>query len=305
MQIFLLIFSLFFIIFCGWLFRRLGIATDRWVHYLNLYAYYAALPALVFISFWGINWQESRVYSLVGFNFLLLAAFYGLAWLFLGMLKISSAYKASIFLVLAVGNTIYLGFPILSALFSQVEIKSAGIALATLHLVMGLAVATAVAKLSNQTVEKSYKPFWDLLKNPFVPAMVLGMLAGFFNWQGHLAQSLRDPLSSLGQTASPVALFALGAFLQGKFLRHHLLAASLVSTIKLVAFPAAGFLVVKFFGYSSTEASLTALVFAMPAAASTFVIAEKFNLDKAFVANTILITTLGSFFTLMLASLIF
>jgi predicted permease len=98
----------------------------------------------------------------------------------------------------------------------------------------------------------------------------------------------------LGLTASPVALFALGGFIYGRFLKKDLELVFLISLLKTAILPlfiVAGSLIL----FKADSLKIIVLLSSMPVAATTFVIAEKFNLNKELVGNSILISTIVSF----------
>jgi predicted permease len=52
---------------------------------------------------------------------------------------------------------------------------------------------------------------------------------------------------------------------------------------------------INFYAISAADLRVLILLSSMPVAVTTFVIAERFNLDKALVGNTILVSTILSF----------
>jgi hypothetical protein len=103
----------------------------------------------------------------------------------------------------------------------------------------------------------------------------------------------------LGLTASPVALFTLGGFLYGRFLKENLNLVILASFLKMIAFPVMIFLgsyyLLNFYALPAADLKVLILLSSMPVAVTTFVIAERFNLNRALVGNSILISTIFSF----------
>jgi predicted permease len=104
----------------------------------------------------------------------------------------------------------------------------------------------------------------------------------------------------LAATASPVALFALGSFLHGKFKKQDASLAVWTTAAKLLVFPLAVFLLAKIFNLSAENQSISALISTMPVAVTCFVIAEKYKLNQQLVANAIVLSTAVSIATIPL-----
>lgn len=138
------------------------------------------------------------------------------------------------------------------------------------------------------------KELISFLKNPLVISAAVGVVLSFLKFDEPLILGIRKSIAMLGATASPVALFALGGFLYGKFLKKDLGVVFLISFLKIIAFPLAIIISSGFLTKTNSFQILT-LLSAMPVAVTTFVIAEKFNLHKDLIGNAILVSTIFSF----------
>ncbi len=297
MNIFVIVLPIFLIILLGYALKARGLVEESWVHVLNSFVYYVSLPAIILVSFWEINWSEKSILPAVGFNVLAVLAFAILLALVLSRFKLDGKIKAAIFMAAVVGNTVYMGFPIMQEAFGAENFAHVT-AIATPHLILNLILAIVMIEFWVVKSRKLKTYFYDFIKNPLVLGLLFGVLLSLLQLEGYHVQILKKPLSMLGATASPVALFALGAFIHGKFIQKHFGLTVLVSALKLIVFPLFVLLLTNWFSLSSIGISVSALVAAMPVAVTTFVIAEQYKLDKAFVANAILISTAVSIVTI-------
>jgi len=293
-----IVLPIFALIYIGYYFRRIGLCTEQWVSILNKFVYYVSLPAVIVVSFWNINWQEKEIWSAVGWNVFVYLAFALLIFLILQSLKhLSGKTKASMFMVAMVGNTVYLGFPILShALGSQ--ITPFVIAVGTVHLVLGLILSILAVDFWVVKSRKISLYTDDLVKNPFFLAVVAGILLSLSGLRGSLINIVYKPLELLGATATPLALFALGGFLHGKFLKHHFNRSLFWAGVKILVFPIFFWLVLALLSVDKSIVSVAVLTGTMPVAVTCFVIAEKFKLDEDFISNVILLSTAISVVTI-------
>lgn len=297
MTVLSIVLPIFLIIGLGYILRRIGLAQASWVSVLNSFVYYVSLPALIAISFWQMDWRAQGVLAVVGFTAGAVLLFGLLLFLVLDKLSFPGSRKTEIFIAALVANAVYMGFPLGERAFGTTNFGLvAGVASA--HLVVGLILAIMGAE---HWVLRS-KNFWgharDFAFNPLVLALVVGTVLGLVNFQGFVAGVLREPLRMLGATASPGALFALGAFLHNRLPRRHFFSAALTTGLKLVIFPILVFLLGYWLKVPAPGAAVAGLISGMPTAVTAFVLADKFRLDKSFVATAIVMSTVFSLVTI-------
>ena len=281
---------IFLIVLVGYLARRFGLAKENWVHLLNRFVYFVSLPALIIASFWNVNWRAVGLGSALAWNFGLMVFFAVLVVVILKFLKISKEMRASIFMSLIVGNTVYMGFPLVGRTVDAGQ-YDAVVAVATLQLVLGLLFSVFAIEFWVIRSKKLKIYVDDLLASPLIISLVVGLILGFLGWQDKTASTIKSAFTMLGATASPLALFGLGAFMHGKFMKFHARASWLVSIFKIVIIPALAFFVLRKLGLPHYVVDVSALLFAMPVAVTTFVLSEKYDLEKHFNASVIVLST--------------
>lgn len=283
----------FLIILSGWMMRKLKIVNDDWIHILNSFAYYISLPALIIVSFWEINFlsAESRHFIFLSVSTIILLSF--IILLFLSFLKISKNKKTAIFLSATVGNTIYMGFPLIELGFGR-NYLSSGALVGVIYLIIPLLISIFVIRYWHDKEHKILRHLLKFIKNPLVISAFIGVILSFVRIEPFLIEGIRKALVMFGSTASPIALFALGGFIYGRFLKKNLKQVLLISFLKMIIAPLIIFLVVVYF-YKTSDLGILVLLSSMPVAITTFIIAEKFNLDKDLVGNSIIVSTIISF----------
>jgi predicted permease len=204
--------------------------------------------------------------------------------------------KAALFLTALVGNTIYMGFPLVGSAARQADF-AAVVAAGTIHLAVGIALSILAVEFYVLRSKNIKTYVLDFIKHPLILSMALGFALSFVKLP-EASGALKRTLLMLGSTASPVALLALGGFLHGRFMRHHLAQAWLSVVLKLVLFPLFLFLASFAFVLPGHQAGISALLAGMPTAVTAFVVAEKYKLDESFVASCIVLTTVVSLFTI-------
>jgi hypothetical protein len=274
--------------------RRHKVLSDNNIHVLNLLVYYVSLPAIIFISFYNLDWTSVTNLKILGFNLVLLAVISMLTLILLSFTNLKPIYKAAIFSASIVGNTVYIGFPLAQKAFDANLYNNFLIA-ATPQLVFGIVISVLVYEFYVLKSKNFKTYFFDFAKNPLIISLFLGIIFSLMQIKGELVKTLFSPIQMFAATASPIALLALGGFLRGKYDHSDFINSMFVSVVKLVLFPLVLFLLAKqFLSYPSEPSILSA---AMPTAATVFVIAEKYNVVPKFIASTLFLTTIISIFS--------
>jgi len=290
MQTVQIVAPIFFIILAGYLGQRFGLVKGGWVRLLNSFVYYVSLPALIMVSFWSIDWQEDGLGYVLMWNFLFMLAFALLAYFVLEHTDLSRRMKASVFMSVILGNTVYMGFPLVGRAVAP-ENYGVVVGVATLQLVLGLFFSVLAIEFW-VLKSRSFKIYLDdLIKNPLVISLIIGFALGLLYWRVEAVGTLKSSLAMLGATASPLALFALGAFMHGKLIKENKVLLWAVSLIKMAVLPVMFLLISRFFNPPAQSMEISLLLFAMPVAVTSFVLSEKYNLEKHFNAGVIVLST--------------
>jgi predicted permease len=295
-SVFLISLPIFLIIFVGWLMRKFKIVGDDWIHTLNDFAYYVALPALIISSFWGVDFLSRDSLNVIAWSAATVALMCLAVFALLHFLKIDQRLKMAIFLSATAGNAIYMGFPLVELGFGREYLSDAAL-IGTIYLILPLLI-TMLAINYWQCRENENclrRELADFVKNPLVISAVAGVALSFIDFNHPVIAEVKQAVLLLGATASPVALFALGGFLYGKFAKNNLVWITVITGLKTFVFP---FVVVfaAALRFGPEDIKIFALLSSLPVAVTAFVIAEKFNLDKNLVGNSILVSTIVSFF---------
>lgn len=308
----LLFLPFFALVLMGWGAARSGLLPLDGIGAMNTFVLFFGLPAMVFrLSASGALQQP----GLLG----LLAA-YGLAGGLTVVLALWWAMRAGlnrrdgglVGLVTAFPNTGFLGLPLLTNLLGA---QAAGPVAATLVIDVLCLSSICLAWAHSRSHEAQHDEAWravlaslkGALRNPLLWSMAAGLMASLLKLS--LPHALDEILRLLSQSASPTALFTLGAILARAQLSDRQGPAPVASRVlgwsvlKLVAHPALvyGFaLALQTTGVAVPRLGLITLVMAaaLPSASNVSMLAEREGADTALVARIILWTTLASMVTL-------
>lgn len=302
-------FPFFALVLCGYLAARRRLLPLEAIGGLNTFVLYFALPCMLYR--FGASTPISRL-----FDPAVVAV-----WLPCALLMVGVTVRASLndrirwndasfgALVAAFPNTGFMGVPLLVALLGA---RAAGPTIATIlvDMVVTTSLCIALSRLDGagqggaaQAVKKALR---GMALNPMPWSILLGGLAS--GLQLEPVKPLGATIGLLADSASPVALFTIGAVLA----RSQMVAASSgqgpmpwrdfvpVSLAKLVVHP----LLVLAVGTGARAAGLPldpfaltvlVLVAALPSASNVSMLAERFGADTGRIARIILLTTAAAF----------
>lgn len=168
-----------------------------------------------------------------------------------------------------------------------------GLALAQIYLIPQRIVMWS-AGISYFTEGSSKKEvILRILKHPCIIAVEIGLVRLLF--QIPFPQAVDTTLSSLGKCSTPLIMLFLGMILAesgfGKILTKRILK---FSVVRLFLLPVAVLAACAVAGVDPETAGLSVLLTAMPAGSTAAVLAEQYDGDVEFAANTVVMTTLLS-----------
>lgn len=276
--------------------RRLFAEPDRAIAHLNVYALYVAFPALVYV---GIADARFALPTSLGFYVLVPLA---LA-ITLGFTRVFARSAAgTVALVVTFGNVAYLGLPLVQRVLGDAVVGVASLAVA-IHVSLSMLLGPWL--LLRWSGSEGAAPIAAVLRQPLTYAPFVGLTARAL--PDELVAGTVALLEPLGASAAPVAMFLLGLYLHrhrdalrldAVVLRHVVL--------KLCVLPAVTFGLA--FGLrelgrlEAVEARVLVLLAAMPAAISTFAIAERFGVGERRVCQAVVATSWISTLTIPLAA---
>lgn len=270
---------------------------DAAIEVMNRVALEVAFPALVIASL--IDPRASIVHGAVFLVLVPLALAISLA---IARLAIRSELAGTVALVIAFGNTAYLGLPFVGALLGRDAIATAAVAVA-IHVSLAMTVGPALL-LRWGGGRRDAASLTRLARSPLVLSPLIGIaLRALPVAPLAIVRSILEPL---GAMAAPLSMILLGVYLWTHRARLVIDREVVIhSAARLLLAPAVTIALVLLARSMRTilieEARILIILSAMPAAITTFAIALEQRIGADRVAAAIVATTLASAITLPLA----
>lgn len=287
----------FALIGVGYLSGRSSFLSEEGVAAITKFVFYFALSAMLFK--FASNLSLSEIYS-TPFVLAYLSGtttVYLLAYAVAMLRKVSRAEAAVEAQCAVIGNTGFLGVPLLIALLGA---KAAGpeLMVLTIDLFVFSSVITILI-----TAAREGRVHWrilgtlgmGLLKNPMIVSMGLGVLWSVTGWP--VPRPINDFMGILGGAATPGALFAIGASLAARS-AERLEVAGWLSFCKLVLHPTAvAIAALLVFPVDRFAAHVMVAAASLPVAGNTYILAQHFRVAPQRVSASILVSTAISVLT--------
>ncbi|EEB84668.1 AEC family transporter [Roseobacter sp. GAI101] len=291
LAIFLKTLPFFALIGLGYWAGRTRFFTSEATAYLTKFVFYFALSAMLFNFSANLSLAEVWDGRLVAAYLWGTAFVYGLVSLIGFLRNLDVANNAMEAQCAVIGNTGFLGVPMLTLLLGPEAIGPVVLALAVdLIIFSSLIVILITASRDGQMSLRVIRTIGlGLLKNPMIVAMTLG-----FVWSGlrlPIPTPMNDFLVMLGAAATPGALFAIGASLASKS-AEKLYVAGWLSFCKLVLHPAfVAIAALLIFRVDPYKAGVIISAAALPVAGNVYMLAQHYNVGPQRVSAAILVST--------------
>ncbi|WP_221566855.1 AEC family transporter [Alkalihalobacillus sp. TS-13] len=286
-----IVFPIFFIILIGFIVGKYLGVNPKPVSDLCIYVF---SPALFFYSVTTSSLDFSDLGKIAMFGAILFVLFAGLMNIISFFFKWAPSYKNAMMLASAFPNAGNYGLPIIMFAFGETGV-TIGIIFAVIQSLLMNSAGIYYASRNEET------GFGQAFSNIFkMPAFVAIILAIFLKLSGiQVPVALANPVELLGNAAIPALLTLLGINLSNINVKSAMSFISIATTFKLIVYPAIAYLIIGFFyPLDSLWAKVLILSSATPTAATTTLLATKFELKSEYVSSAMFVSTVTSLATI-------
>ena len=297
----------FLVIVLGWCLKKIGIINDAFAKAGDKYVFKCALPISLFNSISSMDLYSDFKLSFflfcAGFTCVMFLGVWALSYVFIkdkrligafaqGSTRSSAALLGVAFAVSIYGNSGMVPMMIVAA-----------VPLFNVFAVLILIFSPHVDENGN-LIEEEKVSGWPVIKktligiatNPIILGIVVGFPFALFKIE--LPVMITKTLSSVGGTASPVALIVIGASFSTGEAISRLKPALVSSLIKLVILPLAAIPIAAAMGFTGSEMVAILIMVGSPTTVASYIMAKNMHADAALSSNTIVISTLLSSVTI-------
>ena len=270
--------------------RTTGILDRRRTELLNAFAYYVALPALIFVSTYDRAIGDLLSPALLGGLLFVLFTTVGLAAL-VHRNRDSSARRSVAIVQSYHSNLGYLGLPLVAATFDASVTAIASVVLGVVTLTQMPLTILVLSTLNGADVSLA-RELRGLVTNPVLATLVAGLAVGSLGVS--IPSAAASGLDAVGSLALPIALLCVGASLQVDPTDVDFGATAAVVALKIGLMPVLAWVVFSTLAVGPATFTASVVMFGTPTAVSTFVFANELGGDQEFASLNVFVTTLLS-----------
>ncbi len=271
---------------------------------LSTFVWYIAIPALIFKLLATRSFPGSEEFEMVmGYYIMLYLFYFTSAFLVAPWLNYKKAGYGIFAFSCTYGNLGFIGIPLIQGIYGEEGLRIL-LMLISFHMATLLPITSFMTELARQDAGRPLKilsnAMTDSVKNPVVVSLIVS-LAWAASGVGVSPIVIRI-LDFPADAAAPVALFAVGLSLSRVKIKGDLIPSLIPVTIKLCLLPLAVYLMLtRVMDIPVLWAKTATLAACMPTGVNAYNIAVQYDIAARPTASTIMLGTVLSTITLMIA----
>ncbi|MCS7308928.1 MAG: AEC family transporter [Armatimonadota bacterium] len=285
--------SLFLVLFMGYLLKRRGILHPSDSSVMNRLILDVTLPAFVFHALYRQRVTEDMVHAAWLFAGLQVAVM-ALLWLPARLLRLPPPVMGTLLLTAVFGNTGFLGYPVVQAIFGKTE---GAMAAAVVYDQFSVAltvytVGIAVAMHYGSRYESHWRELLGFFRTPTFIVLLLTLLVNTLRLS--VPPFLTYAAQLVAGATVPLVLLSLGLMLEPARLRrnHYYLPMAIILLVKMALFPYLMWLATGWAEVGGVARLVAVTQSAMPSAMVNAVITERYGCDHQLATLVIVVGTL-------------
>jgi malate permease and related proteins len=299
----------FLIILLGWVLKKIGMLNDNFNKIANNYVFKIALPCSLFNSISTMDFYTDFNFKFVAYCFVITLIFFSVTWALSSLLikdkrlvgaftqgctRSSAAILGVAFAVNIYGSSGMVPMMIIASV-PLFNIFAVLILLLSPHTDENGNLIPKTKQSAGQAVLKALK---GIATNP----IILGIVAGipFAVLRISFPTMITKTISTVGGTASPIALLVVGASFSGGEALKKLKPAAVATFIKLIALPAVFLPIAAYLGFRNTEMVAILILLGSPTTVVSYVMTRTMKGDYVLASNIVVLSTLFSSVSLTL-----
>lgn len=288
---------IFLVMVIGYVLRRIGMLNEEFVTVANKFNFKVTLPVMLFRDISSVPIKEVFDLRYVLYCAIVSTVCFWVIWggtkLFLKDKSMRGAFVQASFR----SSAAVMGLAFIENIYGQSAMGPLMIIGAVpLYNIFSVIVLTFEADGEERDTGKIKQAMINILKNPIIIAIVLGLLSSLAGITYPVIVS--STVNKIAQLATPLALVALGAGFEGRKALAKIKPTLAASLIKLVLQPLVFLPVAAWLGFNGEQMIGVLIMLAAPTTPSCYIMAKNMKNDGVLTASIVVATTLLAAFTL-------
>ena len=290
---------IFLIMVLGWFLMKIGLFNKEFNKVADKYVFKVALPVLLFKDIATADIRSDFNLAFVLFcmitTTIMFLAIWGLSYIFIkDKTQVGAFAQAS-----ARGSAAVLGIAFINNIYGNSGMAPLMIVSAVpLYNILSVIILTFSADMGKgvNKGENIKKACLNVIKNPIIIGIFLGLPFSIFGIS--IPQIPLKAVTSIAQTATPIALLVVGAGFEGAKAIKKIKLTSIATFIKLVLLPLIFFPFAIAFGFRGSELVAILIMLGSPTTVTCYIMAKNMGNDEVLSSSIVVMATLLSSVTL-------
>lgn len=287
---------IFLVMIIGWIIKKLNVINDEFVSVCNKYVFKVALPFLLFKDIKNADMSTGFDLKFILYCMIVTTICFLGTWAICEIVVKDDTIIGSFVQGACRSSAAILGMAFIQNMYSDSGMAPLMIVSAVpLFNIYSVIVLTFKGR-NNDAGGNIKKAFINVIKNPIIIAIFLGLPFSIFGI--HFPQIIEKTITNVAQTATPLALIAIGAGFEGRKALKKIKPAITASFIKLILLAAVFLPAAVMMGFRNQELMAILIMLASPSTVTCYIMAKNMNNDAVLSSSIIVLTTLLSSVTL-------
>ncbi|HPG38629.1 MAG TPA: AEC family transporter [bacterium] len=287
----------FLLVLIGYLIKKRGMIDDQFNKTASKIVFNITMPALVFQEISTTNYAEVFNLKMTLFTNLAILILYGFTWLISPLLCKNGRDQGAFIQGSFRSNFAIIGFAMIYNAFGQESLARAAIVLAfIMPLYNILAVIALTVPMHKEKRADIGKVIKDIITNPLILAALAALPFSYFHVSFHPV--LTTTLDYLAELTLPLALLSIGSSMSFYSIKKDFKLSLIAAAIKIIIIPLVSITAAIKLGFDEKDLGILFFFFGSPTAVASYIMAEAMGSNAKLAGNIILLSTLGSIFTL-------
>jgi hypothetical protein len=295
---------IFLVMIVGWGIKQLGVIDEHFANVANKYVFKVALPVLLFKDLSQADFYSQFDIRFVGYCAIVTIVMFGGVWILTDIFMKDKTMRGSFIQCSCRSSAAILGMAFIQNMYSDTGMAPLMIVAAVpLFNIISVVVLTFKANpvdgVSIEDMPKKdgiKKACFNIVTNPIIIGIAAGLVASLIKLQ--LPTILSKTVSSIAQTATPIALICIGAGFEGRKAIKKIKPTVIGTFIKLIGLPAIFLPLAVYMGFRNQELVAILIMLASPTTVTCYIMAKSMNNDEVLASSMVVLATMLSSVTL-------
>lgn len=288
---------IFLVILLGWFLKKINLINDAFADTANKFVFKVSLPVMLFQDIATTSILQDFNLKFVFFCFFGTIVMFTVVWIFAHFYCKDRSLEGAFAQGAARGSAAVLGVAFVENICGDAGMAPLMIVAAVpLFNVFAVTILTFCGKDHTNGIAGIKKACINILKNPIIIGIILGIPFSVFRIP--IPTIPMRTIDYIAQTATPIALIAVGAGFETKQALSRVKPAIVATVIKLIALPCLFIPIAVHMDFNASELVAILVMTGAPTTVTSYIMAKNMGNDEVLSSNIIVLTTLLSSVTL-------